>query len=158
MKQLTLLLFFITWFNLTQAQSFGIAKGDKSTDTPAEVENQFKKDYPTLNAMWSKEGDNYRADYTDPSTNMAGLVVYDKTGRILRTESELKANSYPGSIGDYHKTNLPRARTYKVFAAKDTSGIQSYYTTSEGDTYYFDKDGNYKSRVPAASPGKTQKK
>lgn len=144
MKKLIILLFIAFGFNVN-SQTFGIAKGQTVTtnETPESVTKQFKKDYPAFNPIWSKEGDDYRADYTDPATNMSGMVVYNRNGRTLRTETEMQANSYPGSIGDYHTTNLPSRTRYKVYSAQDTTGIQSYYSTVDGKTYYFDKNGNY---------------
>jgi|GEM_PF-6909474 len=146
MKQFIILLLISMHLNTTQCQTLSISKGTGSTETPSLVVKQFKKDYPTQNPTWSKEGFNYRADYTDPATNMMGMVVYDKSGRILRSETELQANSYPGSIGDYYTSTLPNSK-YKVFFIKDTTGRESYYSTSNGETFYFDKNGHFKGRV-----------
>jgi len=149
MKKLLFILMLVFALHTIHAQSFGIAKGETaSSETPEAVTKQFKKDYPTLNVMWSKENYNWRADYTDPVTNLAGLVVYDKSGRVIRSENELQANSYPGSINDYHNNTLPKPTKYRVYASKDTTGAQSFYSTTGGETYYFDKDGNYVKDAP----------
>ncbi len=142
MKTVILILAAILVFTNIQAQVTSKTETE-SSETPTVVVKQFKKDFPAYNPIWSKDGFNYRADYTDPTTNMAGMVVYNKYGRQLKSETEMQANSYPGSIRDYYTTNLPSRTRYKVFSRKDTTGAQSYYTTSEGETYYFDKDGNY---------------
>lgn len=145
MKNICFILLFFVMLPCSGAQTSGIMSkgGTSSSEMPSVVVNQFKKDYPACNPVWSKENYNYRADYTDPKTNLAGLVVYDVNGRALRTETELQANSYPGAIGDYYTSTLPKATKYRVYSFRDTTGVQSYYSTSNGQTYYFDKDGNY---------------
>jgi len=127
-------------------QSFTMSKGQESSEIPVSVTKQFKKDYPTFNPSWSKESYNYRADYINPANNTKGMVVYDKLGKTLKSETELEANSYPGSIGDYHTSNLPNSK-YRVYTTKDTNGVASYYTTTEGETIYFDNEGRFKNRV-----------
>jgi hypothetical protein len=130
--------------SILSGQSIEMSKGEsQSSDPPESVLNQFNKDYPAYNALWSKEGMNYRADFTDPASGLGTLVVYDKNGRAIRTESELQANGYPGGIGDYYSSTLPKGTKYKVYSSRDTSGIQSYYMTSDGRVYYFDKNGNF---------------
>lgn len=136
-----------------QAQNTSNA-GPETMDIPAPVVNQFKKDYPTFTPTWSREGDDYRADYVNPSNGNFGMVVYSKNARVLHSETELEANSYPGSINDYHQSNLP-AKRYKVYSTKDTSGTTSFYSTSDGQTYYFDKDGHFRGRKNQIAPGTT---
>jgi len=155
MKNFLFALFSLCLLNILQGQSFGIAKGQpESPETPTVLIKQFKKDYPAFTPTWSREGYNYRADYTNTANNTAGMVVYDKNGRILRSETEMQANSYPGSINDYHTSNLPSSK-YRVYATKDTTGVTSFYSTSDGQTYYFDKDGHFRGRNHPAAPAAT---
>lgn len=116
-----------------------------TSDVPAQVIKRFEEDYPAYTPVWSKEGYNYRADYIDEK-NMSGMAVYNANGRMLRSETELQANSYPGSIGDYHTSNLPRRR-YKVYSTRDTTGNKGYYSATEEEMLLFDSEGNYKSRI-----------
>lgn len=127
-----------------------------TNDIPDPVTKSFKRDYPAYKPVWSKEGYNYRADYMDQS-QMGGMVVYDKGGRILRSETELQANSYPGSIGDYHTSNLPQ-RKYKVYSTRDTIGNKTYYSTTDDEMLMFDQEGNYKSRTSKKGPSRETKK
>jgi hypothetical protein len=151
MKTLFIMLLSLGLFSALQAQSPGASKNPPETmDIPPVVTNQFKKDFPSFTPTWSKEGYNYRADYTDPKDGTLGMIVYDKNAKIVRSETELQANSYPGSINDYHTSNLP-SKKFKVYATKDTSGTTSFYSTSDGQTYYFDKNGHFKGRMNPAT-------
>lgn len=112
---------------------------------PNNVSQQFTKDYPNSNADWVVDGDNnYMAEFKKPTTKGATIVVYDRDGRLVRTESELAENSYPKEIDNYYSKQFPNTK-YKVWSSKDARGTTTYYIKQNGDVHWFDKDGKYTS-------------
>lgn len=75
-------------------------KEKKNGEIPAIVETAFKNQYPDVKDVdWEKEGANYEAEFEAGKTEIS--VVIDPNGKILETETEMKASELPKNIQDY---------------------------------------------------------
>ncbi|MBI2722080.1 MAG: hypothetical protein HYX39_07890 [Bacteroidetes bacterium] len=63
----------------------------KKTAIPETIINKFNEDFPgNSNINWKAEDNNYVVTYTDSKTNMDNIIVYDKEGKVIRKENEVK--------------------------------------------------------------------
>lgn len=86
----------------------------KNTSVPNAVTNQFGHDYPYTSVDWTMDADKYYVGrYHDSSTEMPGMVVYDKQGKRMRTESQMADNTYPFIIDEYYTKQYPHTN-YEV--------------------------------------------
>ena len=145
MKNLIVFLFIIT-SKLIIAQTPANVGG---VETPTIITEEFTKHHPTLVPNWSREGQNYKAIYEDPATAKAVMIVYDKKGEVVHTESELDNMNSPKSVNEYYTKNYPDEKNYKVFNTQDKTGVNGYYINRENnEMIWFDKDGNYVRKNP----------
>ena len=85
---------------------------------------------------------NFRVSYIDPTTKLGRVIVYDKSGNVVRRENEVDNLVYPGSIKDYYNKNYP-GESYQVWSSEDkNTGKPLYYSNGSTETIWFDKDGN----------------
>lgn len=110
---------------------------------PSTITNRFSTEYPNLTPTWQMDGTNYSAQYTDRTTNMGRIVVYDKNGNVIRTESEMGDDTYPQAIGDYYSKNYPSEKDYTIWSSDDGKGNTTYYSKRKSGTVWFDKNGKY---------------
>lgn len=142
MKKTILLAMAIIGINAAIAQTNTAMPAPGSGNTPPNVTNQFKANYPNASASWTSDGSYYRAEYLDSPSSTWHANVYDKDGNIAYTEYQLGSNSYPAGISNYYTSKYPN-ESYMVWLSKDVDGNQTYYITRNPDWIYFDKDGNY---------------
>jgi hypothetical protein len=147
MKKLSLLIAMLVFCLHAQAQP-----GKNSSNVPDNVRAKFTNQNPTATPTWKTEGQNYSAWYTDPQTNMQRVTVYDKDGRVVRSESEMDVKNYPAAISGYYNQNYPNEKDYKVWQTYDpAAGDTVYYTKTRGKTMWFDKEGKF---TPGNNPPK----
>lgn len=132
---------FFALFSASAQSNTGMSPST-NVQTPSTVTTRFSNDYPGMDATWSMDGSNYRADYTDGAINRS--VIYDQKGKMLSREEQMRSNTYPSSIGDYYTKNYPNEK-YDVWSSTDPDGTTTYYTKRNSETIWFDKSGKYKS-------------
>lgn len=142
MKTLCTLLFLLLAAVSGHAQTTPAANNHLDPDSlPAAVLQKFIAEQPGITAVWKADGENYKAAFTDPTTKLGRIVVYDKEGNVLRRESEIDQQTAPAPIGDYYKKNHP-GETYQVWRSEDAgNGQQLYYSGRNLETIWFDKEG-----------------
>lgn len=123
--------------------------------TPSSVTNQFGSDYPNSQATWSRDGNNYRADYMDGSSNRS--VTYDRNGKVMSRDEMVTRGNYPSGISDYYSSTYPN-ENYDVWSSTDANGQKSYYTKRNSETIWFDQSGKRNKAGRNKSTGKTQDK
>lgn len=109
---------------------------------PAVVEQKFVVENPEATATWRKDGKLYVAQFVNPVNNLGYVLVYDSTGHVVRREKELENPDMPGSIHDFFASRFP-GEPFMVWSSTDSSGNFSYYSSRNGQTLRFDKDGRY---------------
>jgi len=110
---------------------------------PPFISTRFNSDYPNMHAVWTLEGENFRADFTEGTLDRS--VTYNKNGRLLQREEELAKDNYPLAIGTYCSQHYPKEQ-YAVWSRYDSTGALSYYISRDTETLWFDKSGKYKMR------------
>lgn len=114
-----------------------------NVNVPNNISTQFNKAYPNVTPSWYMDGSHYSAYYHDTKSNMGRSVVYDNSGKVIRTDNEMSSGSYPSGITNYYTKNYPNMN-YNVWSSKDSKGNTTYYTTSDdGKKLWFDKNGTY---------------
>jgi len=108
---------------------------------PEAVIGKFKADYPNMQPVWSMDGRNYRAEFTDADKGHA--VAYDIAGITIYREEQSPPGSYPAAIDNYFKSRSPNKK-FEVWSSMDKSGMQSYYAKQGAEIFWFDKKGNAK--------------
>ncbi len=116
-------------------------KNKQNVQVPENIRTTFNNSYPNTNATWSFEGKNYVATYKDTESNMGRVVVYDKDGNIVRTESEMD-QGYPEGIGNYYNEKYPNEKKFTVWQS-DEGNKRSYYTKRKGKKMRFDQEGKF---------------
>ncbi len=128
----------------------------KDNSVPNSVNQQFNTDYPNVSADWTVDGENnYIAEFKNSTTKTPSIVVYDKQGKRIRTESEMAAKTYPTAIDDYYGIQHPN-QMYKVWSSKDARGNTTYYIKHKGDVHWFDKDGKFTTSKPESTAQKVK--
>jgi hypothetical protein len=123
---------------------------DKTAVTiPEKVKEGFSRDYYTkdITPVWTKEGENYKVSFVNES--IGSVAVYDKNGKLILTERELRKNEYPAEIDTYLYKNHMALTGLKVW---ELNGVKvwelnqhntiKYSVDDNGHTIWFDKNGN----------------
>ncbi len=121
-------------------------------EAPAIVTNKFASDFPNNNAIWTKVGENYAAEYYDSKTQLKHIVVYDLFGNQLSSEHEVATGTYPKGIDSYLKKNYPDTK-FKLWSG-NWQGKPVFYTWMNKDTIRFNPSGAY---IPQKTSTKTTK-
>src|ERR1043165_5969878 len=86
------------------AQQTATVTNNTQTEDPAQVPSlvmeNFTREHPASHGTWSKEGENHRVEFIDKESKVAHVIIYDRTGKVIRRDSELE--SVPGPINDYY--------------------------------------------------------
>jgi hypothetical protein len=114
-------------------------------NVPLVVKTKFSRDYPNSIPDWGLDGSYYSAVYYDQVNNLGRAVVYDKSGKVIRVDTEMSAGSYPLAINDYYLQNYPD-EGYTVWSSKDRAGMLMYYSTRQGKKIWFDKNGKHSAK------------
>lgn len=147
MKRFGILFAFLVSLQFCLAQTGGKEENPhlEPSQVPAVVIQKFDTDHPGITPVWKADGENYKASFNDPVSKLGRMIVYDKQGKVLRTENEVDNATYPKPIGEYYEKNYPGEK-YQVWSSEDLeSGQMLYYSGRNMETIWFDKDG---ARVP----------
>ena len=107
---------------------------------PTQVTEKFNREYPGVTGGWTRDGENFRVEFTDPKTRMGHVIIYDRNGDVIRRESEV--DQVPQTINDYYNKTYPgeKIRTWESSNAK---GEKEYYTWRDKEQVRFDREGKY---------------
>lgn len=83
---------------LVLAVALDAQEGKTSTNTdrvptdagqvPVAVMENFKRDNPGIAGNWSRDGENFRVEFTDAKSRQPHVIIYDSKGTVLRREGE----------------------------------------------------------------------
>lgn len=108
---------------------------------PQAVHQAFKDGHPNHDFItWEMEGSNYKGSSIDPQ-QLHHITVYDQSGRIVRSESELSAMDVPMNINEYNQKNFPNQTNDPVWMVVDQKGNRSFYSVHKDTKIEFDKNG-----------------
>ena len=125
----------ITLFAFTQAT---FAQKAKHSKVPDAVKIAFAKAYPETDDIdWSKEGNNYEAEF-DVAGGKEMSVVYDANGGLLETEMPIAFSELPKAAQAALKGKKVK-ETAKITNAK---GVVTYEAEVKHKDLMFDAQGN----------------
>lgn len=115
-----------------------IPEDHTAVSVPEKVRNAFSNAYYNMKATWKQEGENYRAMFkSNDKEPLETIVVYDKTGKEIVVEKELKSDACPAAISKYCARN---ERIWEVF---EKGKPMKYFIQEKGErNKWFDRDGN----------------
>ncbi|SDE15801.1 PepSY-like domain-containing protein [Niabella drilacis] len=118
----------------------GFAQSKSSLPVPAAVKAAFEHQYPGTKAKWEKEDGNYEAAFT--SKGVKTSAVYDKSGKLIETETAISGDAFPKAAKDYiaQKKLGPVTETAKIIKA---DGTVSYEAEIKKTDYLFDAKGAF---------------
>jgi hypothetical protein len=107
---------------------------------PTQVTEKFNREYPGVTGSWTRDGENFRVEFTDPKTRMAHVIIYDRNGDVIRRESEV--DQVPQSINEYYNKTWPGEKI-RTWQADNTKGEKEYFTWRDREQVRFDREGKY---------------
>lgn len=114
----------------------------KEADVPAPVKAKFTSLYPAVSVeKWEKEGANYEAEFEQNETETS--VVFDASGNLILTETEIPVSSLPKGVSDYFAKNNAGAKIKEAAKITAADGTVTYEAEVKGADYIFDANGNF---------------
>jgi hypothetical protein len=105
---------------------------------PEKVRSAFSNSYYNAKATWRQEGENYRALFKSSDKDpLETIVVFDKNGKEIVVEKELKSDACPTAISKYCSKNE------RIWEVHEKGMPMKYFIQEKGDrTKWFDNNGN----------------
>lgn len=131
MKRIFLIVAFVFAVSLTFAQGLEI---------PAAVKLAFANHYPTVKKVkWDKEQSGYEAGFK--LNNTLQSVLFDITGKVLETETEITVNALPFAAQNYLAKTFKNAKIKEAAKITDMKGKMTYEAEINGKDILFDVNG-----------------
>lgn len=126
-------------------------------DAPAAVKASFEKLYPNATKVkWGKEDTNYEAEFEVNKVEMSCL--FDATGKLLETESEIEISALPEKISDYVAKNYAGEKIKEASKIIDSKNITTYEAEVKEGDLVFDAGGNFIKKVVEKKDNDVEKK
>jgi hypothetical protein len=117
----------------------------KEAEVPAPVKEKFAALYPGTKAeKWEKEGANYEAEFEKNEVETS--VLFDASGNLLETETEISPNDLPQAAKDYMLKNKPGEKIHEASKIVSANGTVTYEAEVKDGDYIFDANGNFISK------------
>ena len=115
-------------------------------DAPTAVKESFRKLYPTVTKVkWGKEDANYEAEFDVNKVETSCL--FDASGKLLETESEIEVSALPSSVAEYVAKNFAGQKIKEASKIVDSNKVTTFEAeTKEGDLI-FDEKGTFLKKV-----------
>ena len=112
-------------------------------DAPAAVKAKFAKLYPNVTKVkWGKEDANYEAGFEMNKTEMS--CVFDASGNLLETETEIEVSALPKTILDYCAKNYAGKKVSEGAKLVDSQNVTTYEAEIKGiGDLIFDSNGKF---------------
>ncbi|MBA2421954.1 MAG: hypothetical protein H0V61_01840 [Chitinophagales bacterium] len=111
---------------------------------PNGVSRLFLSQYELAqNPQWyqTSEG-NYMVSYKDEKDHMESRLTYDKNGKLISTDRQVKDSDVPSNLSQYLSSKYPDQSTQNVFIGQDANGAKTYYVIRGNQLLRFDEKGN----------------
>jgi phosphopantothenoylcysteine synthetase/decarboxylase len=111
-------------------------------DVPAAVKSKFASLYPNVKkAKWDKEAANYEAEFEVNEVETS--VLFDATGNLLETETEIAVTALPKAVSDYVTKNYATEKIKEASKIVDSKGTVTYEAEVKSGDLIFDAQGNF---------------
>ncbi len=128
----------------------------KEADVPKAVKTAFTNKYPKTEVKkWENEKGNYEAEFDYNKEEMSVLI--DASGKIVETETEIKASALPKSVSDYCTKNMAGKKIKEASKTTDGKGVVTYEAEVDGADYIFDANGSFVKKVVEKDEDKDKK-
>lgn len=121
--------------------SYANAQKIPSDKVPMEVRNAFNKQYPNVkDGEWEQEGATFEVGFKQ--NKMETSLVYDPSGKLLATETEIAVSALPKAVTDYINKNMAGKKITEATKIVAADGKISYEAEVDGTDYIIDEKGN----------------
>ena len=111
-------------------------------DVPAVVKTKFASLHPDIKKpKWEKEGANFEAEFEQNEVEMS--LLFDASGNVLETETEIKVSELPKGVTDYCSKNFAGKKIKEASKIVDSKGTVTYEAEIGGADQIFDANGNF---------------
>lgn len=130
---------------VTLMLSFAIVAGlnaqkIKNEDVPQSVKTKFKELYPNVQKVkWEKEDANFEAEFENGNSETS--VVFDGTGNLLETETEISADALPQQVKEYVQKNLAGKKIKEASKIVNSKNQVIYELEIDKTEYLISQDG-----------------
>lgn len=136
MKNLILLFLMIIFFAPVIAQKL------TPKEIPPVVMTEFRKTHPFIKIVdWNKADKNFGASYNRDRKDFS--IIYDSSGKFIKTQEEISLNMSPLAVSDYMKENHKRHKVKKVFKISDINDNITYLLKIKHLDLTFDSKGYF---------------
>ena len=121
----------------------------KEAEVPSAVKAKQTSLYPNAKVEgWGKEDGNYEAEFDNGKVETSTL--FDASGNLLETETEISASTFPNGVADYVSKNYPGQKIKEASKIVDAKNVTTFEAeVKEGDLIFDDK-GNFIKKVVQA--------
>lgn len=129
------------FFILTLAFSTSVsAQKIKESAVPEAVKKTQSQNFAGIKVeKWEKEGANFEAEFHIQKIETS--AIYDASGTLIATETEINPSELPKEISDAVKTKMPGKKIKEASKIIDAGGTLSYEAEIDNVDYIFDPTG-----------------
>ena len=114
----------------------------KSEEVPAAVKSKQASLYPNAKVeKWEKEDGNYEAEFDNGKVETSTL--FDASGNLLATETEIATSSLPAAVSEYVTKNLAGKKIKEASKIVDSKNTVTYEAEVDEVDYIFDANGAF---------------
>jgi hypothetical protein len=120
--------------------TFAVNAQKLSTDkVPSPVTNGLTRAHPGISPAWEREGANYEANFKEKGKSVS--CVFDKTGTILETETEIAQSELPKTANTYISDHFNGKKIKEIASIRKANGEVNYEVAVSGKELIFDQSG-----------------
>jgi hypothetical protein len=120
--------------------------GRSGEDAPAAVKASFTKLYPSVTKVkWGKEDANWEAEFDMNKVEMSCL--FDATGNLLETESEIEISALPKGVAEYITKNYSGQKIKEASKIVDAKKVTTFEAEVKEGDLIFDANGSFLKKV-----------
>ena len=135
---------------------FAVSAFAGDSDAPAAVKASFTKLYPNVTKVkWGKEDENYEAEFD--LNKVETSCLFDATGNLLETETEIAVNTLPKSVSEYITKNYSGQKIKEASKIVDAKKVTTFEAEVKEGDLIFDSNGNFMKKVVEAKDADDEK-
>ena len=127
-------------FGIVAATFSANAQKVKEAEVPSAVKAKQTSLYPNAKVeKWGKEEGNYEAEFDNGKVETSTL--FDASGNLLETETEISSSALPKGVSDYVAKNLGGKKIKESSKIVDGKNTVTYEAEVDEIDYIFDANG-----------------
>lgn len=126
---------------ILMASLASFAQKTKEQNVPQVIKNAFLQKFPKAKEVkWDKEGNNFEASFD--LNDVDNSVLFNKEGKIVETEIEIKVNQLPKNAIQYLNNNYKNQKVKEAAKIVTEKGTTIFEAEIKGKDLFFDENGN----------------